>query len=347
MNSEMPKVRNNIIAFTKNGAVVAQKLGEVLDNSLIYGMDSFVHEFEIHPLSGSLKKWVEDRFVKGGRLIFVGSVGIAVRSIAPFVRSKTTDPAVLVVDEKGGYVIPILSGHIGGANDFAKEVAEILDATAVITTATDLNNVFSVDSWAEKSGYHIVNPDQIKHISADLLSGKNVGVCSEFDILDPLPDGVVDSLTTESGFVIGDDPEPVYRNSLLLIPKRFVLGIGCRKNIDEAIFENVLLDFLDENKINIDAICKIVSVDIKSEEKAILDFSKKYDIRFMTFTPDQLDKVDGEFDSSDFVKKTVGVGNVCERASSLAGDRVIIKKQKLGGVTAALSVLNWGVKFDF
>ena len=106
--------------------------------------------------------------------MFVGATGIAVRAIAPYIRDKVSDPAVVVVDELGKYVIPVLSGHIGGANRFARRLAVELSATPVITTATDLTGAFAVDSWASENGLKILNTERIKAVSSKLLAGRKV-----------------------------------------------------------------------------------------------------------------------------------------------------------------------------
>ena len=121
-------------------------------------------------------------------LIFVGAAGIAVREIAPYVRDKRTDPAVLSLDERANFVIPLLSGHIGGANALARRLAAALGATAVVTTATDVNGKFSVDTWAAEHGCAISDMGGAKQISAEILE-HSVPVCSDFPIQGPLPDG--------------------------------------------------------------------------------------------------------------------------------------------------------------
>lgn len=113
-------------------------------------------------------------------MIFIGACGIAVRSIAPFVASKKTDPAVLVVDECSRFVISLLSGHLGGANELAGTAAKILDAMPVVTTATDLHQCFAVDVFAKKNDCGILNMKGAKEVSAALLAGEKAGFFSDF-----------------------------------------------------------------------------------------------------------------------------------------------------------------------
>ena len=119
-------------------------------------------------------------------LIFVGACGVAVRSIAPFVRDKKTDPAVLCLDERASFVIPLLSGHIGGANALAARLAGALGAAAVITTATDVNGKFAVDAWAAQNGCAIEDFALAKRFAAEILE-HDLPLCSEFPVCPPLP----------------------------------------------------------------------------------------------------------------------------------------------------------------
>ena len=134
--------------------------------------------------------WTAKEFGRSDALIFVGAAGIAVRSIAPHVVSKTTDPAVVVIDEAGRFVIPILSGHLGGANALALCLASITGGQAVVTTATDVNGVFAFDDWARRMNCAVENTDLIREISGTLLRGGIVPVCSDFEISGEVPCGV-------------------------------------------------------------------------------------------------------------------------------------------------------------
>ena len=139
----------------------------------------------------SVLKWTESRFSADDGILFVGACGIAVRSIAPYVASKKSDPAVLVIDECGKFVISLLSGHLGGANELALTASEILNAQAVVTTATDLHECFAVDIFAKKNGCDIMNMTAAKEVSAAVLAGEKVGFYSEFPWTGKLPQGLI------------------------------------------------------------------------------------------------------------------------------------------------------------
>lgn len=346
MNLESQQMRVSIICFTKKGYDLGLKIKSTMPDCDIYVKGSFDYNDEDFYVSDSVSEWTKREFENNNVLIFIGAVAIAVRCISPYLKSKTEDSPVIVVDEKGKYVIPILSGHIGGANPIAINISKFIGADAVITTATDLNGVFAVDTWAKTSGYHIVNPDMIKNISSSLLHGHEIGLYSEFPIEGGFPLGITLNENSKSGIVISRYPKCIYENTLMLIPKAFVLGIGCRRNVDVKIFEELILSCLEENKISIHEVMAISTIDIKSDEVAINKFVNKYGIASHFFTANQLRDAKGEFHSSEFVQNIVGVDNVCERACSLLGDKIVLNKQVLGGVTLAVSMINWNVNFD-
>lgn len=263
-----------------------------------------------------------ENFNSSDAYIFIGALGIAVRKTAPFIRSKLSDPAVIVIDERARFVIPVLSGHIGGANDFAKIIADVIGAEVVITTATDINGYRAIDLIAADNSLKIYDSEGIKKINAKILRGDNITISSDEHV-----DVIVSSNVADAE-----------RADLHLYNKRIVLGVGCRKDVDSSIFEGVVLAALKQAKVSVDDVATIASIDIKENEKAILDFSKKYDIRFVTYTADELNSLSGDFDESQFVKEKTGVSNVSERAAVLAGDfgKFVIKRIAENGVTVSV-----------
>ena len=144
----------------------------------------------LDPISVSTSQWAGEQFQAGKEgVIFVGACGIAVRSIAPYIAGKKTDPAVLVIDECGKFVIALLSGHLGGANELALRCAGYLKAVPVVTTATDLHSRFAVDVFAKKNGCAIFHMKAAKEASAALLAGESIGFYSEFPWDGELPEG--------------------------------------------------------------------------------------------------------------------------------------------------------------
>ena len=259
-------------------------------------------------------QWTRDHFYTSDALLFIGACGIAVRAIAPLIQSKTTDPAVLVMDESGSYIIPILSGHLGGANALARQLAEITGAQAVITTATDVRHVPAIDTWAKENQCTIENPECIKAVSSSALDGRQIGVAITERMLTP--------------------PFPV---TLWLRPRTVVIGIGCRRGISSELLESQILAFLRQCGISILSVRALSSIDVKRDEPAILTFAAKYHLPFLTYPADMLRTLQGDFTHSDFVEKTVGVDNVCERAAVQAGGRLLVGKTVMDSMTLALS----------
>ena len=292
--------------------------------------------------------------------VFIGAAGIAVRYIAPWVKDKYTDSPVLVIDEKGQYVIPLLSGHVGGAAALADEVADMIGAVPVHTTATDVQGKFAVDVFAKKNGLVITDREAVKKISAGLLNGEKAALYIEdpfVNVTGTPPDEIVlcesfkkaeqysyQIIITGSleQYVKGRESEvkePEQEGcSLLLLPRNIAAGIGCRKGIEESVLENGFLGILAENGVDIRQVKSIASINLKKNEPALLHLCEKYRIPFETYTAEELRSVSDVTTASEFVKKITGVDNVCERAARLScsAGSMIQGKRIREGMTAAL-----------
>ena len=302
-----------------------------------------------------LSQWTGKMFAEKRAVIFVSATGIAVRAIAPWIRDKMTDPPVVTVDEGAQFVIPLLSGHVGGANELARHIADWLEAVPVITTATDVNGKFAVDLFA--SAYHmtIIDRKEAKNISAAVLEGKQIGVFSDLPIK-KLPDGfVMDRWCEENICITVKDPSfPEKKASYLrLVPRAVVLGVGCRRGTDPEFMKEKVFALLKEHGIDPTAVKAIASVDVKQDESAVLDLKQLFDGECLHqpceqrfYTPEQLNQVPGDFKESAFVKKQIGVGNVCERSACAAGGKLLVEKQAGDGITLA-AALEWQGELDF
>lgn len=320
-----------IAYFTENGMKTADKIKEILEKR---GCGCYVRNRD-----ENLKEWTKEAFEKADAIVFVSATGIAVRTIAPLLKSKTTDPAVIVTDDRGKFVISLVSGHIGGANDMAESIAREMGSIPVITTATDINGKFAVDKWAKDNGLIIQNIAVAKDISMAVLEGKSVGITGKMPIVTEVCEVVKDD-KLPLGINISWCDDKVYQRELKLIPKWLTLGIGCRKDTPVCKIEEAVQKVLKENNILETAISKVVSIDLKKDEKGLMEFCENHSLPFETFSAEELGKVQGDFEESAFVKKTTGVANVCERAAVLGADggKVIIKKTKGDGVTVAVAV---------
>lgn len=322
-----------VIAFSEKGISTSAAIAAALEG------DGCQCSFE-RCASGGLAEWTEQNFNSCDALIFVSSVGIAVRAVSTYIQSKLTDPAVIVVDECANWVIPVLSGHIGGANKLAERLAAMMGATAVITTATDINCLFAVDVWAKKNGFVIANPQKIKTVSSKLLAGKKIRLKSDFPV-DIDAELVSQIETVDNDFDVVVSIKRQSGDALWLIPERLVLGVGCRKNTKAKNIASAFNALCSRADIDERALWRVASIDVKADEQGLIDFCHDCSVTPMFFSAQQLNEIKGDFSHSDFVFDTVGVDNVCERAAMAAGgDLLIEKKLAIDGVTVAAAVQN-------
>ena len=316
-----------IVSFTDAGQALAERLASAL------GATAW------RCVPGGLDGWAREGFAQAEDLVFVGATGIAVRAVAPYVRAKASDPAVVVVDERGRYAIPILSGHLGGANALARRIARICGAQAVITTATDGRNVFAVDEWARAQGCAVANPERIKHVSAALLAGDVVRVWSDSPLSGPVPDGIALATSPDTCDVLLSARASSDEHALRVVPRVLVLGVGCRKGVSSDALHVRLHDILQRTGFDQHALCCVCSIEAKKDEPGILGLCKHLGIPFRTFSATELAAVAGEFSASDFVRRTVGVDNVCERSAVLGADggKLAWPKDAADGITMALA----------
>ena len=334
-----------VFAYSRQGCKTARKVMGYFagDEVRAYTMERF-EEPGFGAIERPSKPFYEPIFAWSDAMVFVGAVGIAVREIAPFIRSKLTDPAVVSMDELGHYVIPLLSGHIGGANDLALSLAEVVEGTPVVTTATDINKKFSVDAWAARKGLAITNLNIAKSVSAEILE-RPVPVKSDFPIVTELPNGVAAAEEGKIGICISCHKEKPFEETLLLVPPVLHLGIGCRRGTPVEKFREAVDSVLKEYNIHPKAIKQVASIDIKSNEEGLLAFCKERNMPAVFYTAEQLWEVPGEFTPSQCVLRHTGVDNVCERSSMIGAEKLLVKKTIRNGVTVAIAAEAWEVSF--
>lgn len=334
------------VSFTEVGAQTAKKAAALLPDFLT---ERYARTVDPSLAGTQLSRFAQQAMVDCDLIVFIGAAGIAVRAVAPYLAGKAFDPAVLVIDEAGRFVIPILSGHLGGANALAERLADGLGATAVITTATDGRAAFAVDTWAAAHGCVVVDPQNIKFVSGALLRGEPIGLKSDFPVDGRLPAQVTLDGTPESGFAIGFDTGAApFAHTLHLVPRIVFLGIGCRKGTDAQTIEQAAQAALDAAGVPWQAVRGIASIDVKQNEPGLLAFCQAHGLSLTVFSAETLQTVPGDFTPSDFVARTVGVDNVCERAAVCAasGGALICRKTARDGVTVALAQQDWRACFE-
>lgn len=317
------------VSLNKFGDDISGRINKSI-NIDIYSK-SKLKEFSIKSLTKKLMEQYE-------AIIFISSTGIAVRAIAPFVKDKTKDPAVLVIDVLGKYVISLLSGHLGGANALANEVAEVIEAWPVITTATDNLNVTAPDIIAKENGLIIGDMKKAKEIAALLVNGDKVAFVDEEGII-KTPNGYTEDLSGAAGIVYVTNKKSCpykYEKKLKLIRKNIILGVGCKKNYSAEEMCTKVKAKLAELGCEEKAVKIVASIDIKKQEEAIIQLSKSLNAEFKTFSAKEIKEVQHKYKGSDFVEKSIGVRAVCEPVVELSKGVVITEKLNLGGMTLCI-----------
>lgn len=335
-----------LISFTQRGSRLSVRLGKFLAEHGYsveqYAMSKYCDLPELQPIAPDLTSVSAKAFASKQLLVYIGATGIAVRAIAALVKDKKTDPAVICIDELGKFVIPLLSGHIGGANRLASLLAAELQATAVITTATDINRLPAIDEWATAHNLYITDMSMAKCIAAGLLDGERIGIANLTEYDYELPDGFVRDTEVKLGVVIAENTKvSPYAQTLFLLPRNIYLGIGCRRGTTMGAIESLVMDRLAGLDISIERVAALASIDLKANEVGLLEFAAKHKIVTEFYSAEQLLAVPGEFSASEFVRSVTGVDNVCERAALLkSAGRLIAAKCSRDGVTVAVGIKN-------
>lgn len=337
-----------IVALTSQGKKTALKLKKGLKEDIPIYVLSKISDEQTIAIEGLVTQMLARLFKEVDVLICIMATGIVIRSIAPVVFDKTSDPAVIVLDEKAQNVISLLSGHLGGANKWTKKIASILKANPVITTATDVQNVIALDILAKMvNGWREELRPLVKEFNSYLSQGKRVYFYQEKNWLEDFRGLTVidarqleDILQSQETLIYLACREiAIFRSHLAVIyPKTYILGVGTRKNVDNAIFREAFAIFCKKEKVSPSEIARIVSIDLKKEEPAILDLAKYLSVPFITYSKDELSMVADKYPQSSFVRQMVGVGSVAMASADLAsGGRVVTERFALNGCTFALA----------
>lgn len=300
-------------------------------------------------------------------LVCIMATGIVVRILAPLIVHKTSDPAVVVLDQKGKYAISLLSGHLGGANDLAREMAVISDGEAVITTATDVAGELSFDTFAKKHDMAIENIGQLKHISGALLSGKKVNVFTDKNAAELYPElakeqkrGMIAILPLSEFFktyaiesnipavviderlFVSNSTVPQAAPVLYLRPRTICAGIGCKRNMEQKPIEEALLQTLKEEGIHPLSLKCIATIPLKSDEPGIIGTAANLNVPLQIIPTEEIENLDIRqlgIQTSEFVASQTGVLSVSTACSYLASSKgtILRDKAKYKGITIALS----------
>lgn len=414
-----------LITCSVRGYATMQKLAKKLEN--ISGAEIITKvKCEALPevsMKGTVKACVDAYFEQVDAIVFVTASGIAVRSVAEHLAHKSEDPAIVCMDECGKHVISLVSGHAGGANALTQMLADVMWATPVITTATDVEGRFSIDEYAREHNLVVTDWAKAKAISAEVLAAgaepvwvdeaagsqeeekneceigkeqkstgidvgkiendgcKNevdgcenrVGGCeNRIDGCGNRVDGCENRINVKRlqigshQVIITPQDGSVDVQTLQLIPRCIVAGVGCKKGTPVDKIEHAVQDAFAKAGLRMEALCAVVSIDLKKEEAGLLEFCETRNVPFETYAAEELQAVPGTYSASEFVSGVTGVDNVCERSAvkyasehgmkqdqPLLGRQakhgellirkqaqdgeLLLRKQAYGGVTVALA----------
>jgi len=336
--------------LTDEGHRLAKRLSAVRPGD-IYGKDNFKYN-------------LREAFHKYDYLVCIMSTGIVVRILAPLIVHKTSDPGVVVMDQKGRHAISLLSGHLGGANDLAREMASISGGEPVITTATDVAGELSFDSFAKAHHMAIENIGVLKSISGTLLSGKPVAVITDYDfpeIAGAVSDGKIKLLSKteypepagsyagepmpavviDEGLVLTGETLSVFRPVLYLRPRTICAGIGCKRNMEASHIEKALRNVLEEEHLSPLSLKCISTIPLKADEPGILATARQLSVPVTVISTEEIESLDMDslnIRQSDFVAQQTGVLSVSTASAYLASGKgtILRDKVKFKGITVAL-----------
>lgn len=321
-----------LISLTENGQILARNISRELEQ------DPTVIKIDI--FHKNVKETLKDIFPHYDCIVGIMATGIIVRNICSLLKSKENDPAVLVIDEMGKHVISLVSGHLGGGNEFSVKIAHIIDGESVITTATDINNKFGVDTIARKYYLTINNISKIKIINSALLCNESIEIAfnNKFDFLKKDLDESYNKILTQSNILTvskGND-------SIELYPRKLVVGIGSRKNIDSETVIKAVKSALKILDLPIKRVDSLATGQMKQNESGIIDAASKLNIPLEIIPKESLKNFNNtDLAHSDFVMEKFGVFGVCEPSSLLAAGNdstLIFRKTVYDGVTVAVAV---------
>ncbi len=344
-----------VISVSKEGALLGQRVLGALP-----GGEAFERRGEESGGAAILFQktlpLTDEIFSRFDGLLYIMASGIAVRAIAPHVASKTSDPAVLVMDECGKHCISLLSGHLGGANDWARDVALVVGAEPVITTATDAHGRASPDALARKCSFRVEPVEALKAVNAAIAKGEPFGWFvdpdgddAEYFLQKLKEEGAAAEYFSEEKMetvsacaVLTERNVPVSVPHVFLRPKNCFLGIGCKRGTSEDLIAEAVRRAMASVGIRMSQVKSLASVDKKSDEEGLLAFAEDSGLPIHFYSAETLRKTAEKhhLETSSFVQKEIGVGNVCEAAAltEAPSGRTLLAKTKFPSVTVAMAV---------
>jgi len=333
-------------AITPNGAALAVRIAEAIPNVDLYASQPLERLPESAVRFESLTRAVAACFRRYSGHVFIMAAGIVVRTVAGLIVHKTKDPAVVVVDDRGRFAISLLSGHIGGANRLALQVAAAIGAQPVVTTATDVNGAVAIDMVAADLGLAIETPAAVKTVNMALLTGSPLEVHDPLNLLaGRLPAAAAGSDAAAAATVWVDDRTGAAPSgALVLRPRSLVAGIGCNRHTNAAEIRELLLGTLQAAGLAAACLERLASVDLKKDEPGLAALAHELDLPLQFFSREAIGRVEAEVPTpSAAVAKHIGVKSVCEATAILAsrGGSLIVPKRSSRNATVAVARINF------
>lgn len=367
LEDEIPKIQKQrdycIVAITKHSVQRARKLKTLFPNSDLFYPKKFEMGDEeslgIQLYEGNVRILLQAIFSQYKGFILFISLGAIVRMIAPHIQHKMTDPAVLVIDDQAKYVISVLSGHIGGANELTREIARLLHSTPVITTASDVQQTIAVDLFGARFGWEWDSEENLTTVSASVVNEEHVAIVQEsgernwwcydhaipeqIKIYPTIADAIhaqPDAALIVTHRLLKEEELPILKNGVIFRPKVIVLGIGCNRGTSAEEIHLVIDETLNELGFSPKSIKAICTIDLKKDEEGLLQVIKDRKVEFCTYTPEQLNEMHIE-EPSETVFKYTGAYSVSEAAAKryLQSNFLQLVKKKSGNVTISVGVL--------
>ena len=353
-----------IVAITKNGTELGQRLMQLVPGSNLYVPTKFVFEQKagVHSFRQPVKKMVREVFGRYDSLVLVMAVGTAVRLVASELKSKHEDPAVVAMDEKGKYVVSLLSGHVGGANELARRVASLVGAEPVVTTASEVGETLALDLLGQEFGWRLDDMSNVNFASAAVVNGEEVGVYQDageqnwWKKTKPLPDnihiffslGALEESVCSAALIITDrllseEWQSLLKRAVIYRPKSLVVGIGCNRGVSCSRIEKAVTQVFLEHGLSTKSMRNVATIDLKRDEQGLLDFAQEHSIPVEFFSKETLMQVEFPSNPSRVAYNSVGVQAVCEPAALRSSKHasLVVPKTKLRDITIAVARVSY------
>jgi len=347
----------SIVSVTKKGTALGQRLRALWPESQLHAPAKFLVEPETteRPYDVTVGEVVEKLFNEDRPLALIMATGIAVRAIAPHLKHKTADPAVVVLDERGENVISLLSGHIGGANTLAQKIGALVGALPVVTTASDVSHGIAPDTLAARYGWQVEPGSDLTGLAAALVNGDPVGVLQDsgesdwqstlsgnatvYRTVESLTQGRVSARMIITNRVVELDPGAPW---VIFRPRNLIIGLGCNRGTAAGEISRAIDIVLGKNGLSPLSIASLASVDLKKDEPGLLEYSKTHEIPLQFYPAGKLAEVTVPSGPSGYALAATGTPSVAEAAALLASgaDGLLVEKQAVGGqVTVAVAAM--------